>query len=89
MRKTSSIRARCFRVVLPELRRLAQRRPTAAFLLVLTSIVPESSLPPLMRKLSEPSVLTDKILELRTSLMRPTMSREMFCLPFSMRLMAD
>lgn len=49
MRWTSSMRARCFRVVFSVLRRLAQSSPTAAFLDVLMVMLPVSSLPPLMR----------------------------------------
>lgn len=49
IRWTSSILARCLRVVFSVFRRLAQRSPTAAFLEVLMVIEPVSSLPPLMR----------------------------------------
>lgn len=76
-------------MVLPEFNRLAQSKPTAAFLLVLTLIEPLSLWPPLMRKLREPVSLIDRIRLPRTSLMRPIISRLTFCLPFSMRLMAD
>lgn len=54
IRLTSSIRATRRRVVLPLFSRLAQSRPTAAFLLVFVSILPWSFLPPFIRKLVLP-----------------------------------
>ena len=89
IRLTSSIRATRRSVVLPLLRRLAQSRATAAFLLVFTSISPWSELPPLMTKFVLPALLMRTISLLSTSPMRAIISRLMFWPPFSMRLMAD
>ena len=50
IRLTSSMRARLRSVVRPLLSRLAHSRATAAFLLVLTSIEPDSLRPPTMRR---------------------------------------
>jgi hypothetical protein len=64
------------------------RLATAAFLLVLTSMLPESFLPPLIRKLILPAWFSDTISLESTSLIRASISREMFWPPFSIRLMA-
>ena len=89
IRLTSSIRATRRSVVLPLLSRLAHSNPTAAFLLVLISISPCSSRPPLMRKLVLPELLIRTISLDNTSPIRAIISRLIFCLPFSIRLIAD
>ena len=88
IRFTSSIRATRRRVVLPLFSRAAHSRPTAAFLLVFTSISPWSSLPPLMRKLVLPDLFSRTISLESTSPIRAIISRLIFCPPFSMRLTA-
>jgi hypothetical protein len=50
IRLTSSMRARLRSVVRPRLSREAQSSATAAFFEVLTSIEPDSGLPPTMRR---------------------------------------
>ncbi len=88
IRLTSSMRARLRRVVRPLFSKAAHRRATAAFLEVLTSMVPESCLPPSTRKWvgwewpRETNSLSS------ASPMRASISRLRFWPPCSMRAMA-
>ena len=88
IRLTSSIRARLRSVVLPRLSSEAHRSATAAFLLVLTSMEPESFVPPSIRRCCGPEVPSETNWESRFSPMRDSISRLRFCLPCSMRATA-
>ena len=89
IRLTSSIRATRRSVVVPLFSKLAHSKATAAFLLVLTVISPESCVPPCTAKLILPAWFSFTIGRANTSPMRAIISRLIFCPPFSMRLMAD
>ena len=91
MRLTSSIRARLRSVVVPLLSREAHSRATAAFLLVLTSMAPESGRPPSIRRWTAPST-PDFAKETNSvssaSLIFASESRVRFCFPDSIRVTA-
>ncbi len=88
IRLTSSMRARLRSVVRPLLSRLAQSRATAAFLLVLTGIEPESLRPPTIRRCWGPLWPSETNSLSSFSPTRASISRERFCLPCSMRATA-
>ncbi len=88
MRLTSSMRARLRKVVRPRFSSEAHSRATAAFLLVLTSIAPDSLVPPTMRRCCGPEWPSETNSESRLSPMRASISRLRFCLPCSMRATA-
>ena len=87
-RLTSSIRATLRNVVVPRLSSDAHSSATPAFLLVLTSISPDSSVPPATRRWLGPDVPRVTISESRASPIRASISRLRFCPPFSIRLTA-
>ena len=88
IRKTSSMRATRRSTVRPELRSEAHSSATQAFLLVLTSMLPESLRPPTTRRCMGPEYPRETISLSSASEMRAIISRLMFWLPRSMRLTA-
>ena len=75
-------------MVFPLFKSDAQSSATAAFFEVLTSIEPESSRPPYTRKLVFLFKFKDIISLESSSEIRVSISRVIFCLPLSMRLIA-
>ena len=88
IRLTSSMRARLRSVVRPLLSRLAHRRATAAFLLVLTGIEPDSFWPPTIRRCWGPLWPRETNSLSSFSPTRASISKDRFCLPCSMRATA-
>ena len=88
IRLTSSILARPRRVVRPWLSSEAHSRATAAFLLVLTSIAPDSLVPPTIRRCWTREWPTETNSESRLAPIRASISRLRFCLPCSIRATA-
>ncbi len=88
IRLTSSMRARLRSVVRPLFNRLAHSRATAAFLLVLTGIDPDSLRPPTIRRCCGPLWPSETNSLSSFSPTRASISSERFCLPCSMRATA-
>ena len=81
------MRATLRSVVRPRLSSEAHSSATPAFLEVLTSIAPDSVVPPTTRRCCGPAAEGDD-LGVEASPMRASISRVRFCWPFSIRLTA-